>query len=267
MRVICVDDEKFVLQDLINKCKEISFIDEVTGFRDSYDALDFLEENYINVAFLDIDMPDMNGLELARAIKEINPQTSIVFTTGFSKFALEAFKVHASGYLMKPVTKEALVKELENIYATTEIQEDDGSKNDHIFAQCFGNFELFVDGKPVEFSRKKAKELLAYLVDRNGAAVNRKEFAAILFEDKEYDRNVQSYLTKLIADMTSSLEAAGIGDLLKKVGDTYAVDTQKFTCDAYDFIAGKPKAKGMFFGEYMTQYSWAENSMSRFIKN
>ena len=62
-------------------------------------------------------------------------------------------------------------------------------------AKTFGNFELFVNGKPVFFAREKSKEMLAYLIDRRGAVVNKKEIMGILFEDREYDRELQGYFT------------------------------------------------------------------------
>ena len=108
MKVICVDDEKFVLSDLLETIREIPEIQEATGFRDIQEVLKFLETNSIQIAFLDIDMPEMNGLELCKKIHEISPVTKVIFTTGYPQFALDAFKNHAIGYLLKPVKKDDL---------------------------------------------------------------------------------------------------------------------------------------------------------------
>lgn len=267
MNVICVDDEKYVLQDLVQKCQEISLIDNVSGFRKSQLALNFMKTSSVQIAFLDIDMPDINGLEMANKIRTISPSTAIVFTTGYSEYAVEAFKIHADGYLLKPVGKDNLEAEIKHILEnkTADIPKEPEVQK-RIHAQTFGNFELFADKIPVEFSRKKSKELLAYLIDRRGASVTRKEMATILFEDSEYDRNVQSYLTKIISDMISSLEKVNAGEMIIKSQDSYAVVPDFFSCDSYDFLAGKNNAGAKFHGEYMNQYYWSETLLFKFEK-
>ena len=75
----------------------------------------WLEDNTADLALLDIDMPMMNVIELALRIKEKSPDTAIIFITGYSNYAVAAFRVCASGYLLKPVTKEKLAKDV--VYA------------------------------------------------------------------------------------------------------------------------------------------------------
>lgn len=124
--------------------------------------------------------------------------------------------------------------------------------------QCFGNFEVFVDGKPVEFKRSKSKEILAYLVDRNGAAVKNKELAAILWEDQAYTRSMQSHLQTLIVEMLRALDAVGVKDIIIKQRGSFAVDIAKVYCDAYQFNYRDIKGVNAFHGEYMANYSWGE---------
>ena len=265
INAICVDDEKFVLADLLATIKEIPEITEVEGFRSVQEALDYLKSHSIQIAFLDIDMPEMSGLDLAKKIHEISPMTSVIFTTGYPQFALDAFKTHAIGYLLKPIKKEAIEAELANYNKMLQAGYATDSQKPKFYAKTFGTFEFFVEGEPVKFGRKKAKELLAYLIDRQGASVSRKDFAMNIFEEGSYDRNTQSYLTKLIADLMKSLEAVGAQGIIKHSGDTYAADFTQFGCDYIDYLNGKPMNESdMFSGEYMTQYSWAEESIYRF---
>ncbi|MBO4385535.1 MAG: response regulator [Treponema sp.] len=265
MKVICVDDEKYVLSDLLETIREIPQIQEATGFRDIGEALEFLKTNSVQIAFLDIDMPEMTGLELCKKIHEISPVTAVVFTTGYPQFALEAFKNHAIGYLLKPVKKEAVLEELENYKNLQKTAFAEDSQKPKFYAKTFGSFDFFVDGVAVKFARSKAKEFLAFLIDRQGSACSRKDIAAVVFEDTSYDRNTQSYMTKILADLKKSLEAAGAPDIIIHSGDTYAADFTKFGCDFIDYLNGKPMNESdQFHGEYMSQYSWAEESIYKF---
>lgn len=300
MKVICVDDEKIMLDGIMMTCREIPEIDEVIGFRKPMEALDYVGKNEADIIFLDIDMPVLDGMTLARKIKKIKPTLQIIFTTGYSEFAIEAFKMKATGYLMKPVKKSDIIQELESLKILTEnlkyfkvetsysdevydiggVMRDEireaennereaetakttGTRNGRpqIFARTFGNFDLLVDKKPVVFSRKPAKELLAYLIDKRGATVSRKEMAAVVFEDDGYNRSTQSYLTKLLSDMIETLKSVGAENMVLKNSGMYYVDVSAFSCDLYDYLDGKVEAINRFRGEYMSQYSWAEGTL------
>ena len=134
-------------------------------------------------------MPQMNGITLAAQIKKIKPDTIILFLTAYKEFAFDAFQVHPNGYLLKPLEPQVLQKEIDyatSVYPQTAVP--------HIEAHTFGNFDLLVDGVTVQFKRSKSKELLAYLIDRRGMSVSRKEIAAVLFEDAPYGLSRQKYL-------------------------------------------------------------------------
>lgn len=265
INAICVDDEKFVLADILETVKSIDEITEVEGFRDVYEALEFLKTHSVQIAFLDIDMPELSGLELAGKIHEVSPLTAIIFTTGYPQFALDAFKQHAVGYLLKPIKKEAVEAELANYKKLQQSAYAKETQKPKFYAKTFGNFDFFVEGVPVKFGRSKAKEMLAYLIDRQGASVSRKEIYINIFEEGNYDRNAQSYLTKIIADLNKSLEAVGAGHIINHTGDTYSADFSQFACDYIDYLNGNSMNESdMYSGEYMMQYSWAETSAYRF---
>ena len=115
LKVLCVDDEKLTLQFLVSLCRDIPEIDEVHGLERAKDALSWLRDNPCDLVFLDIEMPEMDGLRLAERIREIRPKTDIVFVTGHPRFAVDSWSVHPAGYLLKPVTREALQQEVDYI--------------------------------------------------------------------------------------------------------------------------------------------------------
>lgn len=260
MKIIATDDEQGALR-LLEKSIKLAQPDcELRSFSSPGAALDSCKGDPPDVAFLDINMPGMTGLEMAKKLKGINPAVNIIFTTGYSEYAAEAFRMRASGYITKPVTPSDVKKELENL--RNPVGAALPAKMLHM--KTFGNFDVFSGGRNVVFQRSPAKEVLAYLVDRHGSSVNRKELAAALFEDREYTRSTQSYITQIIKSLQETLRKEGAEDVLIISHNSYAVDVTKFTCDAYDYLDGVPSALNAFRGEYMTQYSWAECSIGNF---
>ena len=258
MKIICVDDEELVLKLTISACERLTQRPEVLGFGRAREALAYLKEHETDLVLLDIAMPGMDGLELAARLRELKPELPIIFLTGYSEHALEAFSVHASGYLLKPVEPEQLQKEVDYALRGMIAESAKGGDPDRIVVQTFGVFEVFVDGTMVDFSRSKAKEVLAYLVDRQGAFVTREMIFETLWSDEaEYDRSMQKYLDVIITSMRKTLEDYGIGDMIERVRGRLRVRPEIFSCDLYQFIAGDIHAVYSYHGEYMRAYPWA----------
>ena len=271
MNIIAVDDEKSSLSSLQSAIKEAMPDSALSCFNMSKAALEYAKTNRVDIAFLDIEMSGMNGLQLAKHLKVIYGKTIIIFVTGYSQYALDAFALHASGYLMKPVTVKAVFDEINYQYKTlckcqlsSNISDIKDSRDIHsshddikrVRVQTFGNFEVFVDGKPLIFGRSKTKELLAYLVSRKGALCNNNEVVAIIWEDKEDTSSLQSMFRALVADLTKTLKEADILDIIIKKRGYIGIMPENFSCDLYDFCAGINV--NSYTGEFMNQYSWAE---------
>ena len=252
MKAICVDDERLLMEDTVSMCLELPKITEVKGFTAAKDVLKWLQNNSADIALLDIDMPDMNGLTLAAKIKEQSPATSIIFLTGYSHFAPDAFKLHASGYLLKPVDEKELEAEIDYALSSKII-----APKKRIRIKTFGSFEIYVNETQVKFHMAKCKELLAYLVDRQGGSVTRAALASVLWEDRIYDRKLQKQLDVYIRSMRKTLEEYDISDIIEMKRGTLRVVPENFECDVYRFFAGDADAVNSFRGEYMSAYSWA----------
>ena len=253
MKAICVDDEALILQLTVSLCRELPQLDEVKGFTRALEALAWLEEHSADIALLDIDMPGINGLVLAKAIKEKSPDTAIIFLTGYSQYAVDAFAIHASGYLMKPISRERLSAEVD--YAISGRVKRPVSR---VTVRTFGNFEILAEGQAVTFSRSKAKELLAYLVDKQGSGVTRAEAFAALWEDGVYDRRMQKQLDVVLRSLRETLQRYGIDDILEVQKGSLRICPEKLDCDLYRFLQGDADAINAYRGEYMSSYAWAE---------
>ena len=251
MRAICVDDEPLITEYVVSLCRETPPLTEAAGFTRAGEALCWLKDNDADLAILDIDMPDMSGLTMAAEIKKLRPNTAIIFLTGFSKYAVDAFALHVSGYLLKPVNREKLAAEV--AWALSSRKD---TSPPHIQARTFGSFDLLVDGKPIAFRQARCKELLAYLIDRHGGNVTRAEAFAILWEDRLYDRPMQKQLDVIIRSLRDTLTDNGVGQILEVQKGNLRVIPEQISCDAWRFFSGDPDAVNEFRGEYMSSYTW-----------
>jgi two-component SAPR family response regulator len=253
MNILAVDDEYYALELMRSALEEVAGGATVYLCRDVRSALQTATETRMDVAFLDIHMPEKSGVELARELKLLNPKINIIFATGFSEHMKEGIDLRMSGYITKPVTPEAVKEELENLRNPIE-----WSNEKRIKILTFGNFEVLVDGNPLKFDRKQSKEILAYLVDKRGTSATYPELAAMLWEDEEYDRTKQKNLQVYIASLVKSLLAVDVKDLLLKNRQGILLNTNIVDCDYYRFLEGDTRAINSFTGQYMSAYSWAE---------
>ena len=268
MTVVAVDDEEISLMCLEAVLDSMDDVDKVLTFSNAEDTIDYFKTGKADAAFLDIQLylsgGTLNGLMLAAKIKELCPDCHVVFVTSCPEYAVDAFKLHVSGYIVKPVTREAARKELDYIIMEKRAASnargfiEEKEEEPKVRVQCFGNLEVFWKNKPVVFQLSKAKELFAYLVHRKGASVSMAELAAVLFEDKEDGLSVQSQIRNLVASMRKTFSSLGCPDLFNKSRGYISIKTDLINCDYYSFMNGDSDAINEYSGEYMAQYSWAE---------
>lgn len=257
MKALTVDDEQIMLNALTAAVKASPDISSVAQFTSCTASLEWAKTNPIDIAFLDISMRGMGGLALAERLLEIHPDCKIVFCTGFSEYAVEAFKIHVSGYLLKPITAKAVQDEIDHIKGKK-------AKEKLITVKCFGNFEVLSNNEILKFRRSKSKELFAVLIDRRGASMTSKQICPIMWTDNDNDGRHMNYMRQLFIDLRSALQSAGAEAVLVQKGYNYSLDTERIDCDYYSYLqTGEPK----FHGEYMMQYSWAESTCAGLLQN
>lgn len=249
MNILALDDEEIALEGLVSAAKQAEPSATIYSFRKPKEALEFCKSIPCEVALLDIQMRNTSGVELAKEVKFLNPNINIIFTTGYADYMRDAFELHASGYLMKPITPEKIRKELDNLRHPVPT-----SAENRVRFQTFGNFEVFIDGQPVKFKYDLTKEMLAYLVNRKGAYCTNGEIMAQLWGDNQH----ASYLSNLKKDLRDRFLQRGCQDVIDSGWNKLRIVTEKADCDYYDWMAGKIHAINQYCGEYMAQYGWAE---------
>ena len=252
MRILIVDDEQMAREDLRDSLAELLPDAEIASCANYIDALAYCEKTKCDIAFLDIEMPKKNGLELAKEIKDIYPETNIIFVTGFQEYALDAFRVQASDYLLKPSRKADIERAIANLRQPVQYEEE------KLRIQCFGNFEVFYKDKPVAFRHQKAKEILAYLVELRGAVATTDELCMILWEDDDESEKKKHYLRNLLAELKNTLKDIGVENVFIRKRNQFSINPSQMECDYYKYLEYDTAAVNSYSGVYMKQYSWAE---------
>lgn len=249
MQILAVDDETLALEWLVKELRKAVPDAVVAGFTKGSEAMEYAEKNICDAAFLDIEMNQESGIDLAKKLRRTIPDINIIFTTAYDNYMGDAWKMHASGYVLKPVTADKIRAEIK------ELRYREKRPVKKLKVQCFGNFEVFADGMPLKFARSKTKEMFAYLVDRKGAVLNTNQLCAVLWENKEDSQSVKSLFRTLVQDLKQTLKSVGAEEVFVTSRNSFSINPEMLDCDFYDYCSGD---KSEDINEYMLQYSWAE---------
>ncbi len=265
MLIFVIDDEAFILNTEARVIREVRPEAELRCFQRAQEALDCIQNEGLkpDLVFSDIQMPGLSGLEFAVRLRTICPESKLVFVTGYEQYALEAYRIHAHGYVLKPLDPERVAEELAFWTEPTKPEPEKDAGPEKLQARCFGQFEIFWQGVPLAFERRKTKELLAYLIDKEGTSSTAEEVSAALWEDEWDLKLTKNRIRVLVSDLRSSLERVGMGELLIRRSGNLAVRRDLLDCDYYRMLDGDSLAINSFDGQYMQQYPWAELTSGR----
>ena len=273
INAIIVDDEKASVDILNQLLKEITGINVVGCFESSLDAKNYVDSNCVDIAFLDIDMPVMNGFELANHIifgSGNNNKCAIVFVTAFNIYAVDAFELNALDYLLKPVSKARLnmtIKKIPKKLDCIPFQPE-------IKVKCFDRFRIMVGDTEVKFRTNKAQELIAFLIHRQGKSISRSEIIDNLWGDFDGDKAIINFNTTLCYVKKALLQLNIDLPIIYERG-SYRLGLKNIDCDYFKFMAFDlskeitnenigyyEQIAALYVGDYLmaNDYSWAEKS-------
>ena len=257
LKTILVDDELWSMKQFELECKNKNI--EIKGeFDNALDALSFVENNRIDLALLDVKMPDMDGINLGRRLKEINPDMIVIFISGYEEYLKEAMlDLKADYYLLKPYNGADVEDVLERAeYLSARLRK-------RVMVKTFGDFDIFVDGMLIEFKNQKAKELFAICIDNGGGEVTMKKVIEKLWEGRNYDDKVKRLYRKAIIYLNSIFKRYGVEYIFTSNRGNCHVNRKELICDYYDVLDGKNINETLFDGRYMTNYSWSEETCGK----
>lgn len=260
MNLLYVDDEQAAIQKFKTIVTKLTDVNQVDFFTSSTLALDFVKGHLVDIAFLDIEMPNMDGFALTRELHKIDPNIKIVFVTAYSNYALDAFGIDAMGYLLKPYSTAQFQRQIEKAKLIKPIPLK------KVFMQTLPSFEVFIDDEIFAIKSAKAKELLALLVDRNGAGVTAGEAISCLWEDRANDDATGSLYRMTYKRLRAILADGGIEFILSPGHALRAVNPDMYDSDYKKLLQGDTTILKAFDGSYMMQYSWAEDTAGRLCR-
>jgi two-component system, LytTR family, response regulator len=266
IRAVIVDDEPPSLKRLIKQLESSGMAKVEGAFTDPLEALAFLGENKLDAVFLDIEMPDMDGMELASRILDSQKNIAVVFVTAYNEYAVEAFRLNALDYFLKPVSADRLHETLCRIIDEKDIL----VQSVPVAVKCFGKFCVKAGVEEIKFRTEKAEQLLAYLIGYRGHFVSRSKIIDSLWEDFEGDRAIVNFNTTL-HNVKKALLPYGIHISILYDRGHYRLETEGMACDYLQFcshrLAGEVDAKNileyeetasLYSGEYLSGWdnSW-----------
>ena len=272
-KVIAVDDEQNALNRFERMISQDDRLSLLSTFTNPLDALEYVKTNHVDIAFLDIEMPEMTGLELAENLLDYNPYIEIVFVTAYNQYALEAFRAHATGYLLKPLSREDFKAQIDIM--EKKLKKDHTPKDDRLFVNCLGAFSIRKnpeDGENIRFRTSKAEELLAFLIHSEGRPRSKDMILDNLWPDADIDKAANNFRVTCTY-IRSTLADLGYLDILLRDHDDYSINISRINCDYIEFrkkvnnvsalsLDEAQRAAGLYKGPYLENrfYDWAEDA-------
>ena len=260
MIALCVDDEYLLLEGLKRAVEASPDITFVKAIDDPFEAEEWAMEHPFDIAFLDVRMPVMSGIELAGQLLQIRPGAAVIFCTGYREYALDAFQVHATGFLLKPIRADKVQQEIDHVKALkagdgaraggdVDAGKTDAADDTLLTVRTYGGFDVRdFKGQPVSFRRNKEKELFAALIHQGGREVSTDCLCNMLWDDNAwmYEKNRQ-YIYTLFSYLRRTLREAGAGELMTRGETGYSLDMSRIRIDE--------TGKGQL--EYLPGYAWS----------
>lgn len=247
MKIIIVDDDIITLQSLLNDLIDVNDI-EFKFFKDKKEAiLDYVKENKIDKALLDINMPSISGIELAKELIAIDENFKIAFLTGLNITKEEIdplIQNNVIGIIYKPYNADDLNHYLKLLRNSTEVLE----------VKMFNSFDCYIDGKVVTFSSKKSKELFALLLAYNGKTLEMYDAISQLWPNHDIDKAKILY-RDAVWRLRKTLDECSIRCVTFSRG-SLCLETTNIHCDYYDYLKGK---NDLYNGSFCKSYEFAKD--------
>lgn len=264
MRAIVVDDEPIMIKSFLRLSREVEDLNIVETFEMAEDAVAYAEEKTFEIAFLDIELPGISGIECAKALREKLPGLLIVFVSAYDDYLREFNMIGGDDYLLKPYTTETIENSMSKMRLLVQRQKKP------VYVQMFGNFVVLKDGVPVPL-RGKAKEILALIMVKHGKEISNEELYSTIWEAREYSNIKMKVYYNALKRLKTSLEKYGMQEILLSTARGQMANIAAFDCDYYDWIEDNMgvgrglNTAGKFEGEFLTEYSWGEYILGNIV--
>jgi len=228
LTALIVDDEDLSVKRLKRLLLESGEFGVCHTFLNPSDAYEFAKTNPIDIAFLDIAMPKIDGMTLSGKLRELDDSIQLVFATGYGNYAVQAFDISALDYLMKPVTAERLNQTLRKIGKTRH-----GTPS--LYIQLLNGLKIYDQGRqetPIKLRSPKTEELFAFLICKR--TVSREEIVETLWGDLETEKALKN-LNSTLYYIRQAIDADKFGNVIQTGRTEIRVEDNGVYCDLYEF--------------------------------
>lgn len=260
MRAIVVDDELLMLRKFERLCVGIEDVRLEGKFESAAAALAFAAEHTFEIAFLDVAMPGMNGITLAKKLREIRPDVLIVFVSAYDEYLWDFNQIGGDYYIIKPYRQETIEMAMEKLRLLAQRQKKG------IYIQTFGRFTVFRNDAPLRLTGK-AKEILALIVMHRGKEISNEELYSTIWENRPYGNVEMTVYYNALRRLKRALKEEDLEDLLVSTQRGQLVNTALFDCDYYAWQDGNMTQKDRFEGQLLSEYSWGEVYLAQMEMN
>ncbi len=224
MKAIVVDDERYTLDELRDLVETIVFVKQIRCYDNPVKAYKEAIKFKPDIAFVDIEMPVMSGMELAEKLNKINPVVQIIFVTAYSQYAVKAFEVNALDYLLKPINIERFNKMIKKIQSKQNI-----ILTSNIVIKTFNKMEVYINNRLVKWERAKALELFAYLLMNYGKLIHKDVLIDTLWNNYEPKKAIAILQTSIWKIRNVFKKAKNIS--IDYQNSSYCLNIREIDCD------------------------------------
>ncbi|WP_410769349.1 response regulator [Fontibacillus sp. BL9] len=287
MKVILVDDERLALDYLERQLAKLAMdIDIVGKYTDPLEGIRGIISRQADIVFLDINLPELNGIELAEQILEQKPDIQVVFVTAYDEYAVKAFELNALDYILKPIQAERLEKTMNRIKASLDTRPGEAAGNEleytriNLFRQVSAEMK---EGRQslLQWRTTRAQELFLYLLQHRGQLVRKSTLTEMFWPEYEQDK-AYSQLYTAVYHIRKTLKPFGSRIQIVNTTEGYMMSLDQILLDtdewetkvselppvSEDSIEHYIDVMQMYTGDYLQEYDywWAESERQR-LKN
>lgn len=268
MNILIVDDEIDTLNEINFYVKKYKQFNCVVICTNPIQALEEAKKTRFDIALLDIEMPGINGLELAERLLNLYTQMRIAFITAYNSYATEAFDVNAIDYVLKPIREERLIKALDRLVGQSTHNHKDKEDRPKLYMQTFGKFVIRIGNDVVKWNRKKSSELFAYLLENRDIPVHKEKLCDLLWPDLEPRKALVNLQSTIYSIRKVFREYDDREISIKFAGDKYMLNIEEVCIDMVEFedalgqalkLQDKTLLKnalGIYKGNYLEEEGW-----------
>ncbi len=251
MKAIIVDDETIMIKSFLRVSSKIKNLEVLASFENGHSAIEYVSKHKVEIAFLDIEMKEIDGFKTAKLLRTISPSILIVFITAYDGYIRESNDIGADYYILKPYKEKTLSMMMQKMELLIKRQDK------HIYIQMFGRFVVYKDKYPIRLVGK-AKEILALIVTKCGKEISNEELYSTIWEGRTYDNEHMKVYYNALKRLKLTLQKYEIEDLLISTIRGQIINTEMVECDYYELKKNNANNTHNFEGEFLSEFSWGE---------